>query len=66
MPRTARYYPARIGDQIVWLRNFRNKIGTYQTALGYSADDITAAVADCDRMVWLADGRVVEERTLQR
>jgi ABC-type multidrug transport system ATPase subunit len=20
----------------------------------------------CDRMVWLADGRVVEERTLQR
>ncbi len=55
MPRTARYYPARIGDQIVWLRNFRNKIGTYQTALGYSADDITAAVADCDRMVWLLD-----------
>ncbi len=55
MPRTARYYPARIGDQIVWLRNFRNKIGTYQTALGYSADDISAAVADCDRMVWLLD-----------
>lgn len=55
MPRTARYYPARIGDQIVWLRNFRNKIGGYQTALGYSADDITAVVADCDRMVWLLD-----------
>lgn len=55
MPRTARFYPARIGDQIVWLRNFRNKIANYMAALGYSADDITAVVADCDRMVWLLD-----------
>jgi len=51
----ARFYPVRIGDQIVWLRNFRNKIGGYQTTLGYAAGDITAVVADCDRLAWLLD-----------
>ena len=55
MPRTARFYPARIGDQIVWLRNFRNKINNYRTALGYSTGDITAVLADCDRLIYLLD-----------
>lgn len=53
MPTTNSYYPSRIGDQIVWLRNFRNKIPYYQATLGYVADDITAVQADCDRLVWL-------------
>ena len=42
-------------DQVVWLRNFRNKIPNYQVPLGYAADDITAIQADCDRQVWLLE-----------
>ena len=42
-------------DQIIWLRNFRNKIPNYQAPLGYEADDLTAIQADCDRLVWLAE-----------
>ena len=55
MPRTSRFYPARSGDQIVWLRTFRNKIPNYQTPLGYVAADITAVQADCDRLAWLLE-----------
>jgi hypothetical protein len=55
MSRQARYFPSRIGDQIIWLRNFRNKIGTYTAALGYVAADITAIVADVDQVVYQLD-----------
>ena len=55
MPRTSSYYPARIGDQIVWLRNARNKIANYKVALGYADDDIAAFQADCDRLIWLLE-----------
>ena len=55
MPTTNSYYPSRIGDQIVWLGNFRNKIPNYQATLGYETDDITAIQADCDRQVWLLE-----------
>ncbi len=40
--------------QIIWLRNYRNIIPNYQTALGYGDDDITAIQADFDRLVGLA------------
>jgi hypothetical protein len=49
------YYPVRIGDQIVWLRNFRNKIGTYEQPLAYSAAEIASVVADTDRCIYLLD-----------
>lgn len=49
------YYPARIGDQIIWLRNFRNKLGTYTATLDYAAADITAIVADADQVVFQLD-----------
>ncbi len=55
MPTTNSYYPVRVGDQIIWLRNFRNKIPNYKTALGYADADITAIQADCDRLVWLME-----------
>jgi hypothetical protein len=31
------YFPDRAGDRIIWLNNFRNKIGNYSAALGYAA-----------------------------
>lgn len=55
MPTRNSYYPTRIGDQIVWLRNFRNKIGNHQAMLGYTAAEITAIIADADRCIWLLD-----------
>ena len=55
MPTTNSYYPNRIGDQILWLRNYRNKLPNHKTALGYTDDDITAIQADCDRLIWLLE-----------
>src|SRR5438105_4828123 len=55
MPAYNSYYPVRIGDQIVWLRNFRNKIGNYKATLGYADADIAAVVADADRAIYLLD-----------
>lgn len=55
MARALPYFPARIGDQILWLRNFRNKLPNYQTSLGLTADEVTAIQADCDRIIWLLD-----------
>jgi hypothetical protein len=47
------YYPARIGDQALWLSNLRNKIANYQAALGYTAGDITTLQADADYCIYL-------------
>ena len=55
MPAYNSYYPARIGDQIVWLRNFRNKIAGYKAPLGYADADIADVQADADRSVYLLD-----------
>lgn len=55
MARTARYYPVRVGDQIIWLGNFRNKLPNHQAALGYTAEEVAAIQADCDRLAWLLD-----------
>lgn len=55
MPAYNSYFPLRIGDQIIWLRNFSAKIGNYQTTLGYSVPEITAIKADADRIVWLLE-----------
>lgn len=49
------YYPARIGDQVLWLKNLRNKIPNYATALGYAAGDIAALQADADYCIYLLD-----------
>ena len=49
------YYPVRIGDQIIWVRNFSNKIGNYRTTLGYTTAEITAIQADAARIIWLLE-----------
>ncbi len=50
MPTTNSYYPARAGDQVIWLANFRNKLPLHKTALGYTDPEVAAAQADCDRL----------------
>lgn len=55
MARALPYYPDRVGDQILWLRNFRNKLPNYQAALGLTAEEAAVIQADCDRIVWLLD-----------
>jgi hypothetical protein len=55
MPRITRYFPFRIGDQIIWLRNFRNKLGNYQAVLDYETAELTTIIADCDRSIYLLD-----------
>jgi len=56
------YYPARQNDQIVWLGNFSTKLPTLAAALGLTAAQVTAAVADCGWLIyilqsWLPAGR---------
>lgn len=51
----SRFFPLRVGDQITWLRNFRNKINNYKTPLGYTTGDITDVQADCDRLIYLLE-----------
>jgi len=40
------YYPTSTPEQVVWLENFRSKLGNYTTDLGLTAGEVTAAVAD--------------------
>ena len=52
MPTSNSYYPARVGDQIIWLLNLRNKLPNHKTALGYTDPEVAAVQADCDRLGW--------------
>ena len=55
MPAHNSYFPLRRGDQIIWLKNYRQKIANYQTAGGYSAAEIAAALADVDFCIQLLE-----------
>ena len=52
MPNRNSYFPARIGRQVLWLKNYRTKIGNYQTPGGYSAPEIAATQLDADNCVF--------------
>jgi hypothetical protein len=56
------YYPARQNDQVVWLGNFSTKLPALAAALGLTAAQVTAALADCGWLIyvlqsWLPAGR---------
>ena len=55
MPARNAYFPLDHGNQIIWVRNWRNKIGTYQATGGYTAGEITATVADGDYVLHLIE-----------
>lgn len=55
-PRTMKhqaYYPTRYADQVVWLENFRNKIGGYAAALGLGQPEVDTLVAKCRWVAYL-------------
>ena len=63
-----KYYPSRIGDQLIWLMNYYTKLPTYGPTCGVVAGDITASVADakwCHYMLglWLAAVRAFSPAT---
>ncbi len=47
------YYPGRAAEQILWLENLRNKITTYQAALGLNGGQILIAIADARWLVYV-------------
>ena len=52
---TPRLLPIRIGDQIVWLRNFKTKLPTHATTLGLVAGEVTALLLDVDNAIYALD-----------
>jgi hypothetical protein len=47
------YYPTSVPEQILWLTNFFLKLLIHGAALGLSAPQIAAAVADCRWLIYL-------------
>ena len=47
------YYPTNIAAQILWLENFRNKLAAYLAALGLSAAEVAATIADCRWLIYV-------------
>lgn len=49
------YFPSRIGDQIVWLRNFKTKLPLHATDLGLDSTEVTAILLDVDNAIYGLD-----------
>ena len=47
------YYPSRAAEQILWLENLRNKITTYQAALGLNGGQLLIAIADARWLIYV-------------
>ena len=47
------FYPVRVGDQIIWLTNYRNKLPLFAAALALAAGAVSAAQADCDWLIYV-------------
>jgi hypothetical protein len=50
-----RYYPTRIGDQVVWLQNFKTKLPLHATDLGLAPATVTARLLDLDNALYGLD-----------
>ena len=50
--RKLEYFPIRIGNQIVWLRNFKIKLPTHATTLDLDPADVTAILLDVDTTIY--------------
>jgi hypothetical protein len=58
------YYPSRIGDQIVWLENFRTKLPGYTAALGLVQGKVDDAVASARFVVYVLSQWLAAVRAL--
>lgn len=47
------YYPSRQADQILWLSNFATKLPPYTATLGLTAAQVTAALGDCNWLIYV-------------
>lgn len=47
------YYPTNSPAQILWLENFRNKLAGYTAALGLTAPQVAAAIADARWLIYV-------------
>ena len=47
------YYPTNVPEQIIWLENLRNKLGTYTAVLGLTAAQVAAGVADARWIIYM-------------
>ncbi len=46
------FFPVRIGNQIVWLRNFKIKLPLHATTLNLAPADVTAILLDVDTAIY--------------
>ena len=46
------WFPVRIGDQIVWLKNFSTKLPTYATLLALDPADVIAILLDVANVIY--------------
>ncbi len=49
------YFPTRIGDQVVWLRNYKTKLPLHSAALGLVPAEVTANLLDVSNGIYLLD-----------
>jgi len=49
------YFPSRIGDQVIWLGAFKNKLPLYTAALSLDPGDVTSIVLDTDNGLYALD-----------
>jgi hypothetical protein len=54
------FYPARVGDQVIWLSNFASKVGAHATALGLNA---TGIIADTKWLLYVLGSWLENVRT---
>ncbi|MDM7921787.1 MAG: hypothetical protein QUS14_05755 [Pyrinomonadaceae bacterium] len=58
---SSRWFPLKLSQQAVWLRNFAARFAEQGSALGFSAAEIAAIEADADTIEWLARNQVAVE-----
>lgn len=49
------FFPSRMGDQVVWLGNFKNKLPGYATALGLTTTQLDAIILDVENALYALD-----------
>jgi hypothetical protein len=47
------FYPSRQADQVIWLTNYKNTLPGLASTLGLSSPQSTAAVADCNWLIYV-------------
>jgi hypothetical protein len=57
------YFPIRLGDQIIWLGNFRDRMAALATTLGLTPAQTTAILADCNWLLYVLQTWLPEVRT---